>query len=138
MNRFGFLLLAVGVILATLGWWYGEPRYTGIGLLFLLPLYFLAAAFTDVVDYTHSRHAEPMHGLMDFLWRGAAVVGILLTLVALWHSTVSGGTGVPLAIAAASLPVSIAFYTVLNDVRVEEWRAKRAARRRVGREEGGT
>lgn len=134
MNRFGFLLLAVGVILASLGWWYDEPRYTGIGLAFLVPLYVLAAVFTEAVDFTHSRHAEPMHRLVDFVWRGAAVIGGVLALLALWHSTASGGTGIPLAIAAASLPASIFFYSVVNDARVEAWRARRAARRARRRE----
>ena len=137
MNRFGFLLLAVGVILASLGWWYDEPGYTALGLAFLIPLYVLAAVFTDAVDYTHSRHAEPMHRVMDFVWRGAAVVGGVLAVLALWHSTVSGGTGIPLAIAAASLPASIFLYSVANNVRVDEWRARRAARR-DSREEGRT
>jgi hypothetical protein len=101
-------------------------------------LYVLAAVFTDVVDYTHRGHAEPKHGLVDFLWRGSAIVGILLFFAALWHSTASGGTGIPLAIAAASLPASIFFYDLLNDVRVQEWRARRASRRGVSREQSGT
>jgi hypothetical protein len=138
MNRIGFLLLAVGVILATLGVVYDEPRYTAIGLVPLWVLFVLAAAFTDLVDYTHSRHEEPMPAIMDFVWRGAAVIGGVLTVLALWHSTASGGTGIPLAVAAASLPASIFLYTVLNDRRVEEWRGRRAARRRASREESGT
>lgn len=137
MNRIGFLLLAIGVILASLGFVYNEPRFTGIGLVPLLVLFVLSAAFTEVVDYTHSQHSEQQHPIVDFVWRGAALVGIVLTALALWHSTVSGGTGIPLAIAAAALPASIVLYTSFNNVRVTQWRAKRGVRRRGRRGDSG-
>ena len=137
MNRAGFLLLAIGVILGTLGFYYDEPRFTGIGLVPLIVLFVLSAAFTEVVDFTHNQHSEPQHAIVDFAWRGAVVVGVALTLLALWHSTVSGGTGIPLAIAAAALPASIFLYTSLNDTRVREWRAKRGVRRRGRRADSG-
>jgi hypothetical protein len=129
MNRVGFWLLAVGVILAGLGWVYDEPRYTGLGLVPLVVLFVLATAFPDVIDYRHRSHAEPMPLVTSRIWTGTALVGVGLTLAALWHSTASGGTGIPLAIAAATLPVSIVLYSIINDERVVEWRHAKAAKR---------
>jgi hypothetical protein len=133
MNRLGFLLLAVGVILAGLGWFYDEPRYTGIGLMPLFVLFALAFLTPEAIDFTHSGHAEPMPAIMDWAWRGTAVIGGILAILALWHSTASGGTGIALAAGAAALPLSILSYTVINDERVAEWRASRSAKRQQRR-----
>jgi hypothetical protein len=130
MNRLGFLLLAVGVILAGLGWFYDQPAYTGIGLIPLVVLYLLAAFLPDVIDYTHSRHAESMPPVMNWAWRGAAYVGVAMFVAATWHSTASGGTGLPLAVAAAALPISIVGYGIVNDDRVRQWRQSRGLKRR--------
>jgi hypothetical protein len=130
MNRLGFLLLAVGVILAGLGWFYGEPAYTGIGLIPLVVLFGLAVVVPDAIDYTHSRHAESMTPVMSWAWRGAAYVGVALFVAATLHSTASGGTGLPLALAAAALPVAIVGYGIVNDDRVREWRRSRGLKRR--------
>jgi hypothetical protein len=122
--------LAVGVILASLGWYYGQPLYTGAGLIPLIALYALAALFPAAIDYTHSGHEEPIPAVVSWVWRGAAYVGVGLFLAAMWHSSVSGGTGVPLALAAAALPASIVGYGMINDERVRHWRAARGLRRR--------
>ena len=130
MNRVGFLLLAIGVILAALGWFYDEPTYTGIGLIPLLILYLLATTFPDVIDYKHSRYAATMPTAMRWIWRWVAALGAVVALLALWHSTVSGWTGLPpLAAAAAALCGSIVWYTVVNDARVSQWRESKAAKR---------
>jgi hypothetical protein len=137
MNRVGFLLLAVGVILAALGWLYDEPTYTGIGLLPLLVLYVLAAVFPDVIDYRHSRHAAVMPAVMNWMWRGVAVVGIVIAFIAVWHSSAAGWAGIPVVAAGAALSFSILVYTVLNDSRVAAWRQAKSEKRRRRSEEIG-
>lgn len=137
MNRIGFLLLAVGVILAALGWLYNEPTYTGIGLVPLVVLYVLAAGFPDLIDYTNRQHAAVMPAVFDKMWNGVAVVGLGIAAIAFWHASAAGWVSLPVVFAGLGLSGSIWLYTAVNDGRVAAWRQAKAEKRRRRSEEIG-
>lgn len=131
MNRVGFLLLGIGTTLAIMGWWYGDPAYTGIGLAPLLVLYGLAVVFPEQIDYKHKLHSARMTRAMDWIWRGTAIAGAVIGTLAFWHSTASPEfSGIVVGLGAWGLAASIVIYTVVNDVRVLAWRQAKMAKRR--------